>query len=144
MEAREALLARVSSADGKTEIKDPATGEVIGKITYGTPADVEAAVGKAAAAQAAWAALTDEERVAYLTRAADNIEAHAEELAYAIVREQGKPINGLGARYEIAACVGWLRATAATPLPKEVLVDDGRPTPSCATSRSASSARSPR
>jgi acyl-CoA reductase-like NAD-dependent aldehyde dehydrogenase len=125
MEAREALLARVSAADGATEIKDPATGEVIGRHTYGTPEDVKAAVDQAVAAQPAWAALSDEERVGYLNRVADNIEAHAEELAYAIVREQGKPINGLGARYEIAGCVGWLRATAATPLPTEVLVDDG-------------------
>jgi phenylacetaldehyde dehydrogenase len=125
MEAREALLARVSSVDGTTEIKDPATGEVIGRQTYGTPEDVTKAVGKAAAAQPTWAALTDEERVAYLNRAADNIEAHAEELAYAIVREQGKTISGIGARYEVEGCVGWLRATAATPLPREVLVDDG-------------------
>ena len=125
MEAREALLARVSAADGQTGIKDPATGAVVGRVTYGTPADVKAAVDKAAAAQPAWAALTDEERVAYLLRAADNIEAHAEELAYAIVREQGKTISGIGARYEIEGCVGWLRATAATPLPQEVLVDDG-------------------
>jgi acyl-CoA reductase-like NAD-dependent aldehyde dehydrogenase len=125
MEAREALLARVSTADGATEIKDPATGEVIGRHTFGTAEDVKAAVDKAAAAQPAWAALTDEERVGYLNRAADNIEAHAEELAYAIVREQGKTISGIGARYEVQGCVGWLRATAATPLPKEVLVDDG-------------------
>jgi acyl-CoA reductase-like NAD-dependent aldehyde dehydrogenase len=125
MEARAALLARVSAADGATEIKDPATGEVIGRHTFGTAADVKAAVDKAAAAQPAWAALTDEERVGYLLRAADNIEAHAEELAYAIVREQGKTIAGIGARYEIQGCVGWLRATAATPLPREVLVDDG-------------------
>jgi acyl-CoA reductase-like NAD-dependent aldehyde dehydrogenase len=124
VEAREALLARVSAADGTTEIRDPATGEVIGKVTYGTPEDVKAAVDTAAAAQPAWAALRDDERVAFLNRAADNIEEHAEELAYAIVREQGKPINGLGARYEVAGCVGWLRATAATPLPTEVLVDD--------------------
>jgi phenylacetaldehyde dehydrogenase len=125
VEAREGLLARVSAADGNTEIKDPATGEVIGRHTYGTPADVKAAVDLAAAAQPAWAALSDEERVGYLNRAADNVEAHAEELAYAIVREQGKTIAGIGARYEIQGCVGWLRATAATPLPREVLVDDG-------------------
>jgi acyl-CoA reductase-like NAD-dependent aldehyde dehydrogenase len=125
MEAREALLARVGTADGVTEIKDPASGEVIGRHTFGMPQDVGAAVDKAAKAQPAWAALTDEERVGYLNRAADNIEAHAEELAYAIVREQGKTIGGIGARYEVAGCVGWLRATAATPLPREVLVDDG-------------------
>jgi acyl-CoA reductase-like NAD-dependent aldehyde dehydrogenase len=125
MEAREALLAHVSTADGATEIKDPATGEVIGRHTYGLPEDVKKAVDQAAKAQPAWAALTDEERVGYLSKAADNIEKHAEELAYAIVREQGKTISGIGARYEVAGCVGWLRATAATPLPKEVLVDDG-------------------
>jgi acyl-CoA reductase-like NAD-dependent aldehyde dehydrogenase len=125
MEAREALLDRVSAAAGDTEIRDPTTGEVIGRHTFGTAADVKAAVGVAAAAQPAWAALTDEERVGYLNPVADNIEAHKEELAYAIVREQGKPISGLGARYEVDGCVGWLRATAATPLPKEVLVDDG-------------------
>jgi len=124
VEAREALLARVSAADGETAVKDPATGEVIGRITYGTPAEVKAAVDKAAAAQPAWAALSDEERAGYLLRAADNIEAHAEELAYAIVREQGKTISGIGARYEIEGCVGWLRATASTPVPREVLVDD--------------------
>jgi acyl-CoA reductase-like NAD-dependent aldehyde dehydrogenase len=98
MEAPEALLDRVSAADGDTEIKDPATGEVIGRHTFGVAADVKAAVGVAAAAQPAWAALTDSERVGYLNRIADNIEAHKEELAYAIVREQGKPISGLGAR----------------------------------------------
>jgi acyl-CoA reductase-like NAD-dependent aldehyde dehydrogenase len=125
MEAREALLARVSAADGNTEIKDPATGEVIGRHTFGTAADVKAAVDKAAGAQRDWAALTDEERVAYLNRIADNLEAHAEELAYAVSREQGKTMNGIGARYEIEGCVGWLRATAALPLPVEVLVDDG-------------------
>ena len=53
MEARAALLARVSTADGATEIEDPATGEVIGRHTYGTPADVTAAVDKAAKAQPA-------------------------------------------------------------------------------------------
>jgi phenylacetaldehyde dehydrogenase len=125
MESREALLDRVSTADGATEVKDPATGEVIGRVTYGTPADVGAAVDAAAAAQPAWAALSDEERVAYLNRMADNVEAHAEELAYAIVREQGKTISGIGARFEVQGCVGWLRATAATPLPREVLLDDG-------------------
>jgi len=125
MEAREALLARVSTADGETEIKDPATGEVIGRHTFGTAADVKAAVDRAAAAQPAWAALTDSERVGYLLAMADNMEAHAEELAYAVSREQGKTMSGIGARYEIEGCVGWLRATASLPLPVEVLVDDG-------------------
>ena len=50
MEERAALLARVS-ADHGTEIKDPATGEVIGRVAFGTPGDVAAAVDTAAKAQ---------------------------------------------------------------------------------------------
>jgi len=44
-------------------------------------------------------------------RAADAIDAHAEELAYVVSREQGKTMNGLGARYEAAGCAAWVRAT---------------------------------
>ena len=124
MEERAALLARVS-ADHGTEIKDPATGEVIGRVAFGAPGDVAAAVDTAAKAQPGWAALDDQERCAALMRAADAIDAHAEELAYVVSREQGKTMNGLGARYEAAGCSAWVRATASTPLPVEVLVDDG-------------------
>ncbi len=49
MEERAALLARVSAGHG-TEIKDPATGEVIGRVAFGTPGDVAAAVDTAAKA----------------------------------------------------------------------------------------------
>jgi acyl-CoA reductase-like NAD-dependent aldehyde dehydrogenase len=123
MGEREALLDRVS-ADSGTEIKDPATGEVIGRVEFGTPGDVAAAVGTAAAAQPGWAALGDEERCAALMRAADAIDSRAEELAYVVSREQGKTMNGLGARFEAAGCAAWVRAAASTPLPVEVLVDD--------------------
>lgn len=123
MEKREALLGRVSAGSG-TEVRDPATGEVIGRVEFGGPGDVAAAVGTAVAAQPGWAALSDEERSAALMRAADAIETHAEELAYVLSREQGKTMNGLGARYEVAGCAIWVRAAASTPLPAEVLVDD--------------------
>jgi len=82
MEAREALLARVSAAVG-TEVRDPATGEVIGHVALGGPGDITKAVDRAAAAQPGWAALPVASRVTYLTRCADAVEAHAEELAYA-------------------------------------------------------------
>ncbi len=123
MEEREALLARVS-ADSGTEIKDPATGEVIGRVAFGAPDDVAAAVTTAAAAQPGWAALADEERSAALMRAADAIDARAEQLAYVVSREQGKTMNGLGARFEVAGCAAWVRAAAGTPLPVQVLVDE--------------------
>lgn len=92
MEERAALLARVS-ADHGTEIKDPATGEVIGRVAFGTPGDVAAAVDTAAKAQPGWAALDDQERCAALMRVADAIDAHAEELAYVVSREQGKTME---------------------------------------------------
>jgi acyl-CoA reductase-like NAD-dependent aldehyde dehydrogenase len=89
----------------------------------GAPGDVAAAADAAVAAQPGWAALSDEERCAALTRAADAIEAHAEELAYVLSREQGKTMNGLGARFEVAGCAMWVRAAASMPLPSEVLID---------------------
>jgi phenylacetaldehyde dehydrogenase len=123
MEERAALLAHVS-ADSGTEVKDPATGEVIGRVAFGTPAGAAAAVEVAAAAQPGWAARSDEERCAALMRAADAIDARAEELAYVVSREQGKTMNGLGARFEAAGCAAWVRAAASTPLPAQVLLDE--------------------
>jgi acyl-CoA reductase-like NAD-dependent aldehyde dehydrogenase len=123
MEAREALLARVAAAAG-TEVRDPATGEVIGYVEFSTPEDVAKAVDRAGSAQPGWAALSDADRAAYLLRCADAIEAHAEELAYAVSRETGKTLSGLGARYEVVGCAVWLRAAAGSPLPGEVLLDN--------------------
>ncbi|MFB0836343.1 aldehyde dehydrogenase family protein, partial [Arthrobacter halodurans] len=64
------------------------------------------------------------ERSAYLMRAADAVEASAEGLARLLSREQGKPLNGPNARFEVGACAAWLRATASFALEPEVLVDD--------------------
>ncbi|MBN9630684.1 MAG: aldehyde dehydrogenase family protein, partial [Actinobacteria bacterium] len=56
---------------------------------------------------------------------ADAVDARAEELARLLSREQGKPLNGPNARFEIGACSAWLRTNAALQLEPEVLVDDG-------------------
>ncbi|WP_374204580.1 aldehyde dehydrogenase family protein [Microbacterium sp. ACRRU] len=58
-----------------------------------TAAELARAVTAARAAQPAWAALTHAERSAILHRAADEIDAHAEELAQIVAREQGKPLG---------------------------------------------------
>ncbi len=60
-----------------------------------------------------------------LNAAADAIDANAEPLAELLSREQGKPLNGPNARFEVGACSGWLRATASFELEPEVVVDDG-------------------
>lgn len=126
MHTFDSLLAAITPSEGPTrEIHDPATGAVVGASPVHTVADVDAAVDAALAAQPAWAALSHEQRSDYLLRAADAIDAAAEPLAELLSREQGKPLNGPNARFEVGACSAWLRATAATPLDAEVIVDDG-------------------
>lgn len=120
------LLAAITAADGEPgrDVFDPATGALIGRAPVLGVAELEAAIDAAEAAQPAWAALPEAERSAALHRAADAIEAAAEPLAELLSREQGKPLNGPNARFEVGACSAWLRAAADTPLPVEVLVDD--------------------
>jgi phenylacetaldehyde dehydrogenase len=120
----ESLLEAITVADGR-EVLDPATGELIGRVPVQTIADVDAAIDRAEAAQPAWAALSDEERVGYLNKVADAIEENAEALVGILSREQGKPLNGPNARFEVGGCVAWTRVPAGTPLPVEVVVDDG-------------------
>jgi phenylacetaldehyde dehydrogenase len=64
-------------------------------------------------------------RSAALLKAADAVERSAEELARLLSREQGKPLNGPNARFEVGACAAWLRVAATTALDPETVVDDG-------------------
>lgn len=120
------ILDSIQAAPGTGRtITDPATGEEVGRVPEPTVADLDAAVAAARAAQPGWAALTDAARCEALGRAADAVEAAAEELAVILSREQGKPLNGPNARFEVGACVAWLRATTAPDVSPEVVVDDG-------------------
>ncbi|WP_309080762.1 aldehyde dehydrogenase family protein [Zhihengliuella sp.] len=118
------LLDAVQPATGGREILDPATGAVVGRAPEATAEDLEAAIAAARAAQPAWGACSHTERSAALNAAADAVEANAEALAELLSREQGKPLNGPNARFEVGACVAWLRATAGFELEPEVLFDD--------------------
>ncbi len=126
METNDALLASITPTAGETRtIFDPATGTAVGEAPVHTVEDLERAIAAAVAAQPAWAALGHEARSAALLKAADAVERSAEELARLLSREQGKPLNGPNARFEVGACAAWLRATAGTPLDPETVVDDG-------------------
>jgi len=125
MKTYESLLAAITPTSGETrEVFDPATGEKIGDAPVQTVADLEAAIDRAEAAQIEWARLSDAERIQYLHKAADAIDASSEALAELLSREQGKPLNGPNARFEVGGSSVWTRAAADTPLPVEVLVDD--------------------
>ncbi|MDN4474017.1 aldehyde dehydrogenase family protein [Demequina zhanjiangensis] len=115
------------SADASTgrPIPDAATREIIGYAPEHTVADLDAAIAAAKAAQPAWAALSHEERSTILHAIADDIEANAEELAQILSREQGKPLDGPNARFEVGACAVWTRSAADTVLEPEVVFEDG-------------------
>ncbi len=104
-------------------IPDAATGETMGYAPVHTTADLDAAVEAARAAQPAWAGLGHDERARLLRLAADEIEANAEDLARIIAREQGKPLNGAGARFEAGGCAVWVRSAADTAIEPEVLFE---------------------
>jgi acyl-CoA reductase-like NAD-dependent aldehyde dehydrogenase len=119
-----AILSAIEDPNGR-EIRDPATGEIVGRTRQGSPAEIDSAVAAARRAQPAWAGQTAQERSDRLNAAADAIEASAEALAALLSREQGKPLNGPNARFEVGACAAWLRANAAFELDPEVVVEDG-------------------
>lgn len=119
------LLERVQAPDGEgREILDAATREVIGRAPVQTMLELDDAVARAKDAQPEWEALGHEKRSELLLAAADAIDANAEALARLLSREQGKPLNGPNARFEVGACATWLRTNATTVLAPEVLVDD--------------------
>ncbi|MFT4210305.1 MAG: aldehyde dehydrogenase family protein [Microbacterium sp.] len=121
-----ALIARVQAPAGEGRaILDAATREHIAHAPDQSVADLDDAIARAKAAQPGWDALGHERRSDLLLRAADAIDANAETLARLLSREQGKPLNGPNARFELGGCSAWLRAAATTPLEPQVVVDDG-------------------
>src|SRR5690625_574235 len=89
---------------------------------------MEQAIARARDAQKDWAKLGEEKRDELLLAAADAIEAAAEPLAELLSREQGKPLNGPNARFEVGACSAWLRDTASYESPDRTVVEDGEST----------------
>ena len=123
--AAAALLDRIQAPEGAgREIPDAATREIIGRAPVAGVAELDDAIARAKAAQPAWEALGHAKRIELLLAAADAIDANAEGLAYLLSREQGKPLNGPNARFEVGAASTWLRTNAHTELPVQVLVDD--------------------
>lgn len=126
MSAHLDLLSRVSShSEAGREIFEPATGDLLGRAPEQTVDDLDRALSDARHAQPGWAAAGHAARSAALLQAAELIDANAEALANLLAREQGKPLNGPNARFEVGACSLWLRANADAVLEPEVVLDDG-------------------
>mgnify|MGYP006138543821 CR=1 FL=1 len=106
------------------DVVNPATGELVAKCPNASIEDLDAAVTAAKKAFPAWAALPDPERKAICTSLAGKLEEEAENIAQTLTKEQGKPLGGLGSRFEMGGAQAWAGYTASLDLPVKILQDD--------------------
>ena len=103
------------------DVRNPANGRVFAQAPDAGANDLENAVRAATAAFPAWRDTPIAERKAMLVKAAEVIEANADELTKLFVQEQGRPTAG--AKGEILGAAMWLKATAMLDLPVDVTED---------------------
>jgi betaine-aldehyde dehydrogenase len=85
---------RVEAKDGRTmPVVDPSTGQAYATAPLSEAVDVDAAMRAAATAFEAWRDTTPSERQAALLKAADALEARAQEFVDAESRNTGKPVE---------------------------------------------------
>lgn len=83
----------VSASDGATfDVRNPATGDVIGHVPHMGEAETQRAINAAQAALPAWSKLSARERHQILMRWHALILKHQDALAELMVAEQGKPL----------------------------------------------------
>ena len=82
-----------STSEEAINVLDPATGEQIGVIPAGTPADASEAVKAAREAKTGWSRLPADERAKFVKSAARRMREHARDLAGLITLENGKPLH---------------------------------------------------
>ena len=84
----------IEAEDGKTiKVTDPANGEVIGTVPSVGVAETRRAIEAADRALPAWRAKTAKERAAILRKWFELVMANADDLAFLMTREQGKPLG---------------------------------------------------
>jgi len=105
------------------DVANPAGG-LVGQAPNGTLADLDLAVAAAQEAFIGWSQLPDAKRQRYCEAVTAKIAEHAEDLAQLIAAEQGKPLNGLGSRFEMGGAQAWAGYTAGLMLPVKVLQDN--------------------
>lgn len=99
---------------------NPATGKIAAEAPDCSPSELDAAMSAAARAFPAWE-LSEGQRKASLARAAEILDAHAEELGRLITLEQGKPLAG--ALREVKGAAGRFRYAAGLEVRTEVVHD---------------------
>ncbi|GLQ57212.1 aldehyde dehydrogenase family protein [Devosia nitrariae] len=110
---------RSVAGDASAPVINPATEQVLAECPRASEAQLNQAVAAAKAAFPGWAATPIDERRGILKATADRIDAHADELARLLTKEQGKPIGS--AKHELRFLAHALRTHAGYELPFEVM-----------------------
>jgi acyl-CoA reductase-like NAD-dependent aldehyde dehydrogenase len=106
------------------EVLNPSTGAVVGLAPKASAAQLDDAVEAATAAHRTWSRLQHAERKRFCHAVGNKIGEHAEELARLLTMEQGKPLNGLGSRFELGGAQAWTHYTADLDIPVKILQDN--------------------
>ena len=114
---------RPVGTDETFAVLNPATGAAAGRAPRAGQAELDAAVAAAKRAFPAWSAQDDATLRAACEAVTAKLQEHAEELARVLTLEQGKPLNGLGSRWEMGGAAAWAGYTASLSLPVQVLQD---------------------
>lgn len=114
---------RTVAAASYVEIRNPSTGAVVGLCPVGTTEHLEQAVAAAEKAFASWRYSSDQQRKDACNAIAKVVTDNAPELARLLSQEQGKPLKGLGAEFELGGCAAWAGYTAQIGLPVKVIED---------------------
>ncbi len=112
------------ACDKHFDIFNPATDALLGKCPCATAAQLDDAVAAAAKAYKSWSQTSDEDRQNACHKLGTILEENAEELSKLLTQEQGKPLNGVGSRFELGGCAAWTHYTADLSLPVEVIQDN--------------------
>ena len=91
-------------------VLSPADGRLVGEVAFGTPATMTKAIDAAAAAAKHWGKTLAAQRELLLIRAADRIEARAQELVDLLIDEAGSTFGK--AQFEVAFTAAMLRSAA--------------------------------
>jgi acyl-CoA reductase-like NAD-dependent aldehyde dehydrogenase len=84
---------RDASDGGTTEIRNPATGELVDRVAAATEQDIDNAIDAADAAFKKWSAVPPPERAEILRKATRLLQEREKDLARLLTQEQGKPLR---------------------------------------------------
>jgi succinate-semialdehyde dehydrogenase/glutarate-semialdehyde dehydrogenase len=83
----------IDTSDDMLTVKNPSTGDILGKLPKIGAKEVEEAIAAAAKAQKQWAKRTAKERAQILRRWFELMMEHQDDLAAILTLEQGKPLS---------------------------------------------------